>query len=328
VREDEPYWFMHETLPELFDMSAALSVRPLRWLSIGVGSGFLATTQGGFMVQGTAQLSDGRGSEYDSQLRHSVNAELISVRYLLVGVVLELPRSAFPHPKNVDWRVGVSLRDEAKLEQQLQGTLEGTVDGGAFQIPVRYDFQSQGLVAFQPRQLVLGASAQSGPWHAGLDVAWEQWSRYPSPIARSGTEVTADIPAGLPLALPPNQELPPSELAGFDDRITFRVGIERSLTFSPRASLALRAGYAYLPSPPVRTDIVGQLLDADQHVLSLGSGLRLQKLSRYLPQRVSLDVHGLWVRLPNKRQTRDRTTFLAKGHALSAGLTLTAAFAP
>jgi long-subunit fatty acid transport protein len=279
-------------------------------------------------VQGTAQLSDGMGAEYDSQLRHSVDAELISVRYLLLGVMFELPRSVVPRPKHVDWRVGLSFRDEAKLEQQLRGTLEGVVDGGSFQIPVRYDFQSHGLVAFQPRQLAIGAGAKSGPWHAGLDVAWEQWSRYPSPIARSGTEVTADVPAGLPLSLPPNQDLPPPELAAFDDRITVRVGIERSLVFSPSLALALRAGYAYLPTPPVRSDIVGQLLDADQHVFSLGSGLQLQKLSRHLPRSLTLEAHGLWVRLPNKRQTRDRMTFLAKGHALSAGLTLTAAFAP
>src|SRR5688572_12134167 len=154
---------MHETLPELFDMSAAVALRPLRWLSFGVGSGFLATTQGGFMVQGTAQLSDGMGAEYDSQLRHSVDAELISVRYLLLGVVFEVPRSAVPRPKHVDWRVGLSFRDEAKLEQQLRGTLEGVVDGASFQIPVRYDFQSHGLVAFQPRQLAIGAGAKSGP---------------------------------------------------------------------------------------------------------------------------------------------------------------------
>jgi len=159
-------------------------------------------------------------------------------------------------------------------------------------------------------------------------VGWEQWSRYPSPIARSGTHVEAEVPTGLPLALPPNQQLPPPELAGFEDRYTMRLGVERGLSFSPTFRVALRAGYAYLPTPAPRSDVAGQLLDADEHVFSLGSGLQLQKLSRHLPRALSLDVHAVWAHLPNRRQERDGETFLAKGRALSAGLTLTAAFAP
>jgi len=182
-------------------------------------------------------------------------------------------------------------------------------------------------VAFQPRQLVLGIGARAGAWQVGLDLGWEQWSRYPSPLPRSGTHVEADVPPGLPLALPPNQELPPPQTAGFSDRFTARVGIERRLTLAPTSAVALRAGYAYLPTPAPRVSEVGQLLDAHEHVFSLGSGLELRELSRYLPHLVALDAHGLWGHLPNRRQERSGTSFLAKGQTLSAGLTLTASFA-
>lgn len=322
VPEDEPHWPLRETLPELVDLKAALGFRPLGWLSLGVGAGFLATTQGGFDVAGSATLSDGQGSEYDSQLRHSVDAELLSVRYLLLGAELALPRLG----QELDWRLGISFRDEAKLEQALRGTLHGTVDAGPLQIPVSYSFESHGLVAFQPRQLVLGVAAQRGPTQVGLDVAWEQWSRYPSPFARSASHIEAELPPGFTLELPPDMELPAAESAGFHDRVTFRLGVERWLTLSAASALALRAGYAYLPTPAPLGSRKGQLIDASEHVLSLGAGLKLERLARYLPRTLELDAHALWSHLPSLSLDRDGDELTAQGNAYSFGATLTASF--
>ena len=327
VRADQPHWVLRETLPELLDLSTALALRPLPWLALGGGAGFLATTRGGFMVEGSALLSDGMGAEYDSKLRHSVDAELISVRYLLLGAELLLPRSAAPFGESIDWRVGLAFRDEAKLEQALRGTLHGAVDAGFFQVPVRYTFDAQSLVAFQPRQLLLGLAAQHRATRAELDLAWEQWSRYPSPVSRSAAHIEADVPAGLPLELPENQELAPATLSGFEDRFTLRAGIEHWLELTAASRLALRAGYAYLPTPAPRSAEVGQLLDADEHVFSLGSGLAMQTSARYLPRGIALDVHGLWSRLPNYRQQRGDRLFMAKGNVVAAGASLTFSFA-
>lgn len=321
---DEPRWVLRETLPELFDLEAALSLRPARWLSLGVGAGFLATTTGGFEVSGTAVAADGRGSEYDSQLRHAVDAELLSERFLIAGATVLLPRGVVPGDPSVDWSVGLSFRDEVTLEQSLSGLLAGTVDAGLLQFPVQYRFESRGLVAFQPRQLVLGVSAARGAWLANLDLAWEQWSRSPDAKTRTGTLVIANAPVGFPLALPPDQQLPPATNAGFEDRLALRIGVERSLELSPHSALALRAGYAYLPTPVPRAG--SSALDAPEHTLSLGSGLQLSGLARRLPEQIGLSIHALYGHLPNYQQQREAGAYYAKGHTLSAGASLELGF--
>jgi hypothetical protein len=323
VRADEPRWVLRETLPELFNLAAALALRPTPWLALGAGSGFLATTRGGFDVSGRAVFADGKGAEYDSQLRHAVDAQLLSARYLLLGAQLRLPQLATGSRAPIDWSLGLSFRDEAVLAQQLRGTLHGDVDSGFLLIPVRYTFDAQSLVAFVPRQLVLGVSATRDAWRLSLDLGFEQWSRYPSPVARSGAHIEAEVPAGLPLALPPNMELPPAERAGFHDRFTLRTGVERKLPLSRTTTLALRAGYAYLPTPAPRSSDTAQLVDTSEHIFSLGSGVSLSQLSRYMPHAVELDVHALYGHLPNRRLERGGAIFMAKGHTFSAGATLT-----
>ena len=322
VRADEPRWVLRETLPELLELRAALALRPLRWLSLGGGAGFLATTRGGFEVTGDAIFADGKGAEYDSQLRHSVAAELLSSRYLVFGAQLRLPPLMPQSPAPINWSIGLSFRDEAALNQALRGTLRGNVDAGFLQIPVRYRFDAHSLVAFQPRQLALGVSAQQQAWRLNVDVGFEQWSRYPSPVARSAAHIEAEVPAGLPLALPPNTELPAATSAGFHDRFIWRAGVERSVSLSGASALLLRAGYAFLPSPAPQSSEQAQLLDASEHVFSFGSGVALQRLARWLPHQVELDAFGLYGHLPNRRLERQGTTFQAKGHVVSAGLSL------
>lgn len=327
VRADEPRWVLRETLPELFDLAAALSLRPTPWLAVGAGSGFLATTTGGFEVSGEAVFADGQGSEYDSQLRHAVDAELLSARYLLLGAELKLPALLASSHSPIAWALGFSFRDEATLTQALRGELHGNVDTGFLQVPVRYTFEAQSLVAFQPRQWVLGVSATRDAWRLNVDLGFEQWSRYPSPVARSAAHVEADVPFGLPLELPPNSELPAPSSAGFHDRFTLRAGVERLLPLSRASTLAVRAGYAYLPSPAPRVLDSAQLLDVSEHVFSLGSGVALAQLSRYWPCGVSLDAYASYGHLPNRRLERQGETILAKGYTFSAGLSLTLALA-
>jgi len=322
VTADQPRWVLKETLPELLELQAAVSIRPLPWLALGGGAGFLATTRGGFDVTGNAVFSDGKGAEYDSKLRHSVAAELLSARYLSLGAQLRMPPLLPTSPAPLAWSLGFSFKDEAALNQALQGRLHGNVDAGFLQVPVEYRFDAHSLVAFQPRQFVLGVSAQPKAWRVNLDVGFEQWSRYPSPVARSAAHIEAEVPAGLPLALPANTELPAATSAGFHDRFTWRVGVERLLPLSQASELALRGGYAYLPSPAPGASDIAQLLDAHEHIFSLGTGVALHKPVRWLPHGLELDAFGLYGHLPNRRLARQGTTFQAKGHSVSAGLTL------
>lgn len=324
LRENTPRWALRDPLPELFDLSAALAFAPTRWLALGGGAGFLATTRGSFEVTGTAKLADGKGSEYDSPLRHSVDAELRSVRFLLLGARVDLPTMLPTSAHPLDVKLALSYRGEAKLEQDLRGVMVGDVDAGFATIPVRYTFDAHSLIAFQPRQFVVGVSAQSTPYTLNVDVAFEQWSRCPSPVARSGSHVEADLPVGLPLALPPDSELPPERSAGFSDRFTWRVGVERRLSLAAGKALALRGGYAFLPTPVPRSSASDEILDAREHVVSLGAGVRVEPGGwGPLLGGFALDAFALYGHSARQRLERRGGVFIADGHALSAGFTLT-----
>jgi hypothetical protein len=67
-------------------------------------------------------------------------------------------------------------------------------------------------------------------------------------------------------------------------------------------------------------------MDASEHVFSLGAGIALSRISRALPHALALDAHALYGHLPNRRLEREGDTFYAKGHTLSAGLTLSLGF--
>jgi hypothetical protein len=309
---------LRETLPELLNLAAAVSVRPARWLSLGGGAGYLAAVTGSFDVKGTALLSDAQGHEYDSQLRHAVDAELEARRYLMLGATVELPAlSLAAKPLNVV--VALSFRDEAKLEQALSGNLDGKLDTGLFPIPVQYSFETRSLLAFEPRQFVLGISAERAKLRGEVDLGFEQWSRYPSPFARTGTQVSAQVPAGLPITLPPSSELPPAEAAGFHDRWSLRAGLQRTVEMSSADRLALRAGYAYLPTPVPRQSDLGRLLDAPEHTFSVGGGWALASGNDAWTK---LDAFGLFDYLPKHRLERGPRLFFAQGYAFSLGVSL------
>ncbi|HVY27716.1 MAG TPA: hypothetical protein VHB79_14275 [Polyangiaceae bacterium] len=329
LRADTPRWALRDPLPELFDLATALAFAPTRWLALGGGAGFLATTRGSFEVTGTAKISDGQGAEYDSQLRHSVDAELRSVSFPLLGARVDLPKLLPGSAHPLDLKLALTYRGEAKLEQDLRGVMLGDVDAGFAKIPVRYTFDAQSVIAFVPRQVVLGVSGQSELYTLSLDVGFEQWSRCPSLVARSGAHVEANLPPGLPLSLPPDSELAPRQSAGFSDRSTWRVGLERRLPLAAGKALALRGGYAFLPTPVPRSSSSDEVIDAAEHVVSLGAGVRAEPGSAgRLPGGFALDAFALYGRSSRERLERRGGVFIAEGHTLAAGFTLTLLAAP
>ena len=56
------YFPLDDAGPRLFDLGMSLAVRPVAWLAIGGGVGFLAAARGGFRVEGTAVAANGSGS--------------------------------------------------------------------------------------------------------------------------------------------------------------------------------------------------------------------------------------------------------------------------
>jgi long-subunit fatty acid transport protein len=318
LRDTEPHWVLYETLPELVDLGAHVALRPLEGLAVGGGVGFLAATHGGFGVTGTVPLSDPKGSQYDAKLRHEVDADLTSVRFPVLGVTLT--------PS--DWlSLALVYRGEARLEQRIAGALEGNVNAVILQIPVRYTFETMTVTAFLPRQIVLGTSFRPAPGlRANLDVAWQQWSRYPSPVSSSMTTLDAEVPAGL--NLPPSSTSAPLAPPGFGDRFVPRLGAEYAIGIGPRFGLALRAGYAFERSPAPGVQAVTAFIDRERHIMSLGTGLSWQKAAPWLPEVVRIDMQAQLSEWPSGliKTLSTQSELSAGGSAWCAGATLTFGF--
>jgi long-subunit fatty acid transport protein len=323
MRAEDPRWVLWDNRPQLIYLSTNLAIRPLEWLAIGGGVSFLAATRGAFEITGTAVLPvENQRTEYDSQLRHEVDADLTAVRYPAFGVTVS--------PSD---RLDFALvyRDQAEIELEIDAQLRGRVDATLLTVPARYELSSTTMNAFVPRQLVLGAS-----WRPldrllfGIDLTWVNWAAYESPISRSSSELDVDL--DLPgFELPPNPKPTSRVDPGFRNRLVPRAGVEYRLPVRRRFDLPLRAGYVFERSPvPPQTGRTS-FADADRHVLSLGAGFLWSEPGDVLPGNLRFDTHLQWAILPTQVTLKDNPAdytgdFSAGGSQLGVGATLSLGF--
>ncbi len=256
------YFPLDDSGPRLFDLGMALAVRPVAWLAVGGGVGFLAAARGGFRVEGTAVAANGSGSEYASELRHSVEADLVSVRYPIFGATVT--------PSKVV-TFGLAFRGSATIEQRVAGELEGTARVGLTEFPVSYQFETRASLAFLPAVIAIGGTVRPlATWRVSAQVDWEGYSSYPSPFARPKTKLTIDPPPGLEIM--PVDPGPLPEPVALSDRFVPRVGVEKSFELERRLELFARIGYAYQAAVVPAEQSETLLVDFDRHVLALGAG--------------------------------------------------------
>jgi long-chain fatty acid transport protein len=332
LRQEVPRWELYDTRASILFLAANLAVKPVKWLELGGGLAFLAATRGRFAISGRADVLN----PYDSQLRHEVDADLTSVRYPQAGVRVTLGDLG---------KLGLVYRGQSQLQLSLDARLQGTVDYASIEIPLLYLLETRTVAGFLPQQVVLGASfTKVRRLSINADVGFVNWAAYDSPTARTTASLDAQPPPGtpvrLPVALRPTQVLSP----GFENRFVPRLGVEYRLAFGasrrerapdaaeqPLLEVPLRAGYVYEASPvPPQTGITN-FVDADRHVLSIGTGAALHAAQPELPATLRLDVHGQLSLLPER--TIDKTnpadfvgSYRAGGTMLGLGATLSAVF--
>jgi long-chain fatty acid transport protein len=321
MRPEDPRWVLWDNRPQLLYLSANLAIRPVEWLAIGGGVSFLAATRGAFEVTGTAVLPSGDRTEYDSQLRHEVDADLTAVRYPAFGVTVT----------PTDWLdFGLVYRDEAQIELEIDAELRGTVDTGLIPVPARYELSSTTMNAFIPRQIVLGTSVvPADNVRIGLDVTWVNWAAYESPISRSRSVLDVNVPAGF--ELPPNPRPTGRIDPGFENRLVPRLGVEYRIGVRRDLEVPVYAGYVYehsaVPPQTGRTNFI----DADRHVLSLGTGFSWEDPAEVLPGNLRFDTHVQWALLPERTTEKASAAdyvgdYRAGGSQLGVGATLSLGF--
>lgn len=321
-RQEDPRWVLYDNRTQLIFISANLAIRPVEWLSIGGGLTYLAATRGAFGISGTAVLPAGNRTEYDSQLRHEVDADLTTERYPQFGVTLR-------PTERLD--LALVYRHQAAIELDVDAELSGTVDATLIKVPARYTLDSYTVNAFIPRQIVVGESFRPvDELSINLDLKWVEWSAFKSPVSRSRTTLDVNVPPGL-IELPPNPKPTQLEEPGFSNRIVPELGVEYRLEVTRDLVLPLRAGYVYERSPVPDQTGVTNYVDTDRHVLSFGTGVVLREPGALLPGNVRFDTHAQWSILPTRVTLKENPAdyvgdYRARGSILNVGATVSLGF--
>jgi len=267
-------------------------------------------------VQGTAVVANGRGSEYESDLRHAVDADLTASRFPLLGATF-LPSDAIA--------VGLSYRGASLVEHQIEGSLVGTLEVPDTSVPVRYDFHTKADVAYTPAQVAIGASFRPmASLLATAELDWQRYSGYRSPYPETSTHTV--LPPDFGIQVPDTAPIP-APAAHFSDRVVPHLGVEPTLELTPRLAVKLRAGYSFQAAPVPRTQPATRLLAVDRHVVSLGAGGTWQRpVAPFEEIRLDLafaDALGVPQTLTT---TAGPDADHLSGHVLLLGATLSVAF--
>lgn len=319
MAQEQPRWELYDN-PQLLYLSTALSLRPLPFMEIGIGISYLAATRGRVDISGSLDISQ----PYDSKLRHEVDADLRSVRYPQAGLRFLLGKG---------FKLGVAYREGARLKLKLDTHLSGQVDAFGLEIPARYSLSSSNVGVFIPRQAIIGSSFDGLDRRlvVNVDMVWQNWSAYESSVSRSIAELDVKAPEGLPVTIPDNPK--PTEIIPprFHDRLVPRIGAEYQGFRSEAVEVPFRIGYIYerSPAPPQRERT--NFVDADRHILSVGTGLRLIRPILELPGDLRLDIHGQYSILPERLMHKKNPAdfigdYRAGGNIVALGATLSAGF--
>ena len=139
------------------------------------------------------------------------------------------------------------------------------------------------------------------------DLAWQRWSAFGSGLPDLRVLVALDLTPPLV-----QTDVP---AARFHDTFETRVGVEYRHA-GDKSDYALRAGYAYLPSPvPPQTGLTS-FADGDRHELTVGAGVTFARWSPWLTHPLSLDLALGWQHVGHRLTEKDVTQF--PGEAFSS----------
>lgn len=262
IDDGSAVFYRYEDAPNQFQLIAAASAQPLRWLSLGLGAQVFGNVGGAATfsahLNNTPSANGGPpapGFIRTSELDSNTLGAAAPIAGLAVGPFKGFKATAV-------WR--------GKAEGSYTLPITVALDQGTGTLTVAV----QGYYHFSPDEFGLGVSQEL--WHhrllLALDLGYELWSEAPPPIAIIGV--------GLPSVL---SEIgysptisPQSATPGFLDTFVPRAGAEWRAT----DRLSVRAGYYFRPSivpnqsaspdPSQQTNAL--FLDADTHVLSAGAG--------------------------------------------------------
>jgi long-chain fatty acid transport protein len=319
--QSQPRWELYDNRVQIIHIGANLAISPVRWLRLGGGISFVSSTRGNLDIYGQIAYPNADASS----LQHTVDADLVSVRYPQAGIQVDvLPNLT----------LGLTYRGSFQLQLSIDALVEGQIvlgrpsDPNATRIMGSYSLSSNSVAVFLPQQAVAGAA-----WRPvrGLtvmaDLTWIDWSAYVNPSAQLQVGLDLRIPPGitglmLPALPPPTQVVP----ARFNNTFVPRVGVEYQRDVGVH-TVAMRVGYRYEASPVPDQTGPTNFLDSNRHAVAIGAGVVVRGLRPVLGGGLVFDVHGEGQFLESRAMHKDDPAdpvgdYVIGGQVWSAGATM------
>ena len=287
---DRPRLQLYENRAQRMFFAANLALHIYRGLYIGGGLTFMSRSKGVVYLRGRVALSDPE----ESALESSVDVNLLAIRYPQVGLLFEATRNL---------SFALVYRHKFLLELEQGFNINGDVaDAGKDPLikDARFNEVAYSVDLFQPWQIIAGVAARFASVLVSFDLTYSRWSEQPPPAARITLEVDVGRFNDL-VKLAPSRPYPDP---GFFDTLMPAVGVEwRALqnAASGRLAVDLRGGYRYEPSPVPEQDGESSFGDSDRHIISLGLGFELSRLTQVLQKPIAIDLFGAFTHVPLRR---------------------------
>lgn len=285
----EPHFILLDNNPHRLVVEPVLSLKLNRYVSLGAGASILGAAKGNGITFNVGVESGNKVGEAE------LDAALPLTFAPLAGITVS------PTPKI---RAGLVYRGELSLDLALDilanVNIAGVVSGDAL-VAVR------AANYFTPQRVSGGIAVDvMDDLTLSADLSWNNWSAHPSGLADLRILVALDITPPLV-----QTDVPP---AGFNDTVSGRIGAEYRVE-TRRIDWALRAGYAYVPTPvPDQTGLTS-FADNDRHVLSLGAGMTLADFAPLLTRPVSFNIGLQWHHLMRRLTQKDAMQFPGESFA-------------
>ncbi|HEY6458724.1 MAG TPA: hypothetical protein VIY73_01195 [Polyangiaceae bacterium] len=243
--------------PLLADRAQSLAIRIGAGADLGygirAGAGFaaLANLVGSIDVANTAGTVTSR-----------VDDKLIATYAPTFGLAWDLPFDRAPDGAT-RWRIGATYRGS------IGATFGVNVDASklsSLNLPV---FNIAGIAQYDPPEIVFEAAREWDGWTVAAGVTWKHWAAYPGVF-----EPTILCPPDTDCAA-----LTPPQIA-FSDTFVPRVGAEKVVPLPRHASVRLRAGFFYEPTPVPASLAASPAYDLGSHGL-VNEPTRFFDASRY-----------------------------------------------
>lgn len=305
--QDDPFFVIEENRPAHMQILFDLAVRLTEGLSIGGGlqvNQYLYTTVD-VAVNTKTILGD---------TQSPIPMGNMNILNLYKGT----PTAGIYYRPLPNLRFGLSYREHINFRLKLVSTINITgakdlLNTVSDSVPVQLTVDC--LVHYTPRKAVLGVAYDPiSQLTASFDLAWMDWSAFPSPAPRiEAYSPVPEINAALQSTYPP-MEQPKSP--GFHDTLVPKLGVEYRLY----KWLALRAGYEFTPSPvPSQPDGKTNYLDSSRNTFTIGTGFRFLDPIGISVSPMEVSLHFQYHQFNQRKVTRDYT---ASGAMFNSGLDL------